>query len=137
MRQHNTRNKIGIGAIAFLSLIFGGSNFSAIAQSKAKIKDRTEISVTDFGAVGDNKTLNTKAIQDAIDACYAPGGGRVVIPRGVFVTGTIRLKSHVTLRIDVGAILTGSIDLEDYPTDGSRGLDLVQGALSMLNRLKT
>ncbi|NMA14122.1 MAG: glycoside hydrolase family 28 protein [Clostridia bacterium] len=123
MRQHNTRNKIGIGAIAFLSLIFGGSNFSAIAQSKAKIKDRTEISVTDFGAVGDNKTLNTKAIQDAIDACYASGGGRVVIPRGVFVTGTIRLKSHVTLRIDVGAILTGSIDLEDYPTDGSRGLD--------------
>ena len=44
--------------------------------------------ITDFGATGDGKTLNTISIQKAIDRCSAEGGGRVVIPNGIFVTGT-------------------------------------------------
>ncbi len=71
----------------------------------------------DYGAVGDGKTLNTKAIQAAIDACHASGGGRVVLSRGTFLTGTIRLKSHVTLFIDAGARLLGSPNIADYPKD--------------------
>jgi len=47
-----------------------------------------EYVITDFGATGDGKTLNTNSIQKAIDRCSAEGGGRVVIPNGIFVTGT-------------------------------------------------
>lgn len=53
--------------------------------------------ISDFGAVADGKTLNTEFIQKAIDVCYENGGGRVTVPAGVFVTGTIYLKSNVEL----------------------------------------
>src|SRR5262249_46087330 len=52
-----------------------------------------------------------------IDACHAAGGGRVVMPPGVFVTGTIRLKSNVTLYVSAGARLKGSTNSGDYPKD--------------------
>jgi len=78
---------------------------------------RVEFNVLDYGARAGGKTLATTAIQAAIDACHASGGGRVVVPRGVFTTGTIRLKSHVTLRVDAGARLVGSTNQADYPKD--------------------
>ena len=56
------------------------------------------MNIVDFGAVADGKTVNTKAIQSAIDACVAVGGGTVTVPAGVFVTGTIWLKSHCIWR---------------------------------------
>lgn len=70
--------------------------------------------ITDFGAVADGKTLQTAAVQAAIDACFAAGGGEVVVPRGVFCIGGVRLRSHITLRLCAGAVLTGSRDPEDY-----------------------
>lgn len=71
--------------------------------------------VRDFGAVGDGATLNTAAIQAAIDACAAAGGGKVYLAGGVFVSGTLILKDHVTLYVEAGATLLGSDNLEDYP----------------------
>ena len=65
--------------------------------------------IVDFGAVGDGKTVNTKAIQAAIDA-----GGTVYIPAGVFVTGTIYLKSGGGLHLAPGAVLKASHDRADY-----------------------
>jgi len=56
---------------------------------------RIDFSVTDFGAVTDGKTTVTAAIQASIDACAKNGGGRVVVPPGVFIIGTIHLKSNV------------------------------------------
>jgi polygalacturonase len=67
-----------------------------------------------FGAKADGVTKDTAAIQAAIDACAA-GGGTVLLRHGVFLSGTIRLHSHVTLRIEAGATLRGSQDDEDYP----------------------
>src|SRR4051812_17555674 len=55
--------------------------------------------VRDFGAKGDGATLDTLAVQAAIDACTKDMGGVVLIPAGVFVVGTIELKSNVTLRL--------------------------------------
>ena len=63
------------------------------------------VSIKDYGAVGDGKTLDTGAVQAAIDACAAAGGGVVAVPEGVFVCGTIRLASHVHLRLELGAVL--------------------------------
>ena len=59
-------------------------------------------SITDFGAMGDGKTLNTEAIQAAIEACTASGGGRVTVPAGKFLSGTIQLKSNVDLHLESG-----------------------------------
>jgi len=70
--------------------------------------------ITEFGAVGDGETVNTEAIQAAIDAAYEAGGGTVVIPNGKFVSGTVFLKDNVTLRVTAGATLFGSPNLEDY-----------------------
>jgi polygalacturonase len=76
--------------------------------------------VTAFGARGDGATLATAALQRAIDACRDQGGGRVVVPAGVFVTGTLRLHSRIELHLETGAVLRGSPRLPDYQLDGRR-----------------
>lgn len=70
--------------------------------------------ITDFGAIGDAKTLNTEAIQKAIDAANANGGGRVVVPKGIFLSGTVVLKSDVELHLDRKAVLLGSTNPKHY-----------------------
>ena len=69
--------------------------------------------ITDFGA-RPGGSLSTAAIQAAIDACYLGGGGEVVVPEGSFLTGGIRLRSRVTLRLLDGACLRGVRDPEEY-----------------------
>ena len=75
---------------------------------------QTETSIADAGAIGDGKTLNTKAIQSAIDRMSA-SGGTIVVPKGEFLTGAIFLKPGVNLRLAEGAMLKGSTDIRDYP----------------------
>ena len=70
--------------------------------------------VLDFGAVADGKTLVTAAIQAAIDACHAAGGGTVTVPAGSYKTGTLWLKSHVELHLCHGATLLASENLDDF-----------------------
>lgn len=71
--------------------------------------------VVDFGATTDSAKLNTKAIQSAIDACAAKGGGEVMVPAGTFYTGTVFLRSNVYLHLLPGAVLQGSYNPADYP----------------------
>jgi polygalacturonase len=91
--------------------------FSLFALAVATGQSAT-ISIADRGAVADGKTLNTVAIQRAVDECTGVGGGTVLVPAGVWLTGGIQLKSSVTLRLEAGAILRGSADLADYPANG-------------------
>ena len=70
--------------------------------------------IRDFGAKGDGKTLDTKAIQTAIDTCTREHGGTVLVPAGTFVTGTVELKSNVRLYIAAKAILLGTDDGKQY-----------------------
>jgi polygalacturonase len=74
----------------------------------------SDLLITDCGAVPDGVTLNTRAINQAIDQQADLGGGRVVIPNGTFLSGTVRLKSNITLHLEEGAVLLGSPDLKDY-----------------------
>ena len=77
-----------------------------------------EYNVLDFGAKADGVTLDTKAVQTAIDVCSKEGGGTVLIPSGKTVMiGTIYMKDFVTLHIENGAVLLGSPNYEDYTTD--------------------
>ncbi len=71
--------------------------------------------VRDFGAKADGQTLATQAIQAAIDKCAAAGGGTVYLPPGSFLSGTIYMKTGVTLHLDTGCTLLGSTSLNDYP----------------------
>ena len=64
--------------------------------------------------MGNGKSLDTVAIQKAIDACHAAGGGSVVFSNGRFLSGTIFLKSNVTLRIETGAVLLSSANIADF-----------------------
>ena len=72
-----------------------------------------EVYITDFGAKGDGRTKCHEAVQRAIDACCEAGGGVVRVPAGNFLCGTIFLKSHITLYLESGSCLTGSLEPED------------------------
>ena len=88
--------------------------FFLILFSGCKYSNNRYYSVTDFGARGDRVTLCTGAIQRSIDVAAKNGGGTVIIPQGQFLTGSLFLKSNVTLDIQNGAELLGSGNLEDY-----------------------
>ena len=75
-----------------------------------------EFNVRDIGAVGDGVTKDTAAVQKALDACVGTGG-RVIVPAGTYLIGTIRLKDRTELRLEKGATLLGSPDLRDYNAD--------------------
>ncbi len=76
-----------------------------------------DFNVHTYGALGDGAAKDTAALQAAIDACNAAGGGRVLVPAGVYVTGTLWLKSRVELYLSAGATLLGSPDRSDYNAD--------------------
>jgi polygalacturonase len=68
----------------------------------------------DLGARGDGRTLNTRALQFAIDRAFQAGGGVVSLPPGIFLSGGLTLRSRVTLHLEAGAELRGSTDANDY-----------------------
>jgi polygalacturonase len=94
----------------FRTLVF----FQLIRLLASCDNQRSTYNIFDYGAKGDGKTMNTKAINKAIEKCNSKGGGTVLIPSGTFVTGTIVLLSNVNLHLEPGAILTGSSDTSDY-----------------------
>ncbi len=73
-----------------------------------------------YGATGDGQTLDTLALQAAIDACQQRGGGTVTLPAGRYVTGSIFLRDNITLNLEAGAVLLGSEDPCDYPVINNR-----------------
>jgi hypothetical protein len=83
------------------------------ATSESDLGART-YNIRDFGAKGDGTTLDTDAVQAAIDACTKDQGGTVLVPAGVFVIGTVELKSNVTLRLAASAKLLGTADGKQY-----------------------
>ena len=102
------------------------SLLSTIASASTPPAPNSICNVRDFGAKGDGKTVDTRPIQAAIDAC-ARRGGRVYLGAGNYVSGTLRLRSHVTLKLDHGATLLGSHDIKDYWPSSRVGLGHTYG----------
>lgn len=71
--------------------------------------------VMDYGCCADGKTLDSPAVQAAIDDCAKHGGGKVLIPAGNYLVGKMILKDHVTVEVAEGACLKASLDRADYP----------------------
>jgi polygalacturonase len=93
---------------------------SLLLLSSCAHQTARQYTVTDFGAVSGGTVLNTVAIQKTIDTAAAKGGGTVVIPAGVFRSGSIFLKQGVALHLAEGAVLKGSENIEDYPKLNTR-----------------
>ncbi|RKY09094.1 MAG: glycoside hydrolase family 28 protein [Planctomycetota bacterium] len=109
-------NKNRITAILATAILSGVFATSAQGARKTVV-----FSVRDFGAKGDGKTLDSAAIQKALDKCGEIGGGVVRIPKGNYLSGAIFIKSNTTLVIEEGAVLTGSSEeVRDYPVIDSR-----------------
>ena len=70
--------------------------------------------VKEFGAIGDGKYMDTQAIQATIDSCHRANGGTVYFPPGIYLSGSIHLKSNVALYLDHGATLMASLDDADF-----------------------
>jgi polygalacturonase/lysophospholipase L1-like esterase len=85
-----------------------------LKRIKPPVFPKRDLLITKFGAGGDGKADSTEAIRKAIEACNKAGGGRVVVPAGVFLTGAIHLKSNVNLHVSEGATLKFSQDPKDY-----------------------
>ena len=106
--------------IAVFTMIF---SFPIVAQNNSKVKPsaKKEFNVVKYGAVSDGKTLNTEAIQNAINAANKiKSGGTVIFPKGRFLSGSIEMKSNVDLYFSEGAVLLGSINPDDYKAMDSK-----------------
>ena len=80
----------------------------------AAVPHRGPYDIRDFGAKSGGKTLCTEAIQNAVNKCAADGGGTVLLPAGTWLTGTVYLRSRVTVQLETGCTLLGSKDKTDY-----------------------
>jgi polygalacturonase len=88
--------------------------FAVLLTPWAMVQAETVFNVRDFGATGNGKTIDTKSIQSAIEAASRSGGGVVLLPPGTYLSGSIRLKSHVDLRLEANCTLLGSASRSDY-----------------------
>lgn len=112
-------------AVLFLFSIQSFSQFSvpfwvSKAGAKSFPSSKKVFFANDFGAVSDTSIISTKAIQAAIDKCASLGGGKVKLFPGVYVTGSLFIKSNVNLQIDEGVLILGSQNFADYPDMPSR-----------------
>ena len=109
--------KISIPAAAVVGVGMIGTRANASPPEpgdEKKLLGAATYNVRDFGAKGDGKNLDTVAIQKAIDASFKDSGGTVVIPAGIFLCGTIELRSNVTLHLSSHGCLLGSPKREDF-----------------------
>jgi polygalacturonase len=96
-------------------MLAGLAALAAASPAAAASPDAEGVcNVAAFGAKADGRTLATAAIQRAIDACASRGGGTVLLPPGTYLSGTLVLRDHITLRIGPGAVLLASPRIEDF-----------------------
>jgi len=113
------RKWLGLATTAATGATLLGATSPAIAGAGHTSRQPKDLgartyNIRDYGAKGDGTTLDTVAVQAAIDACNKDQGGTVLVPAGKFVIGTVELKSNVTLHIAAQGVLLGSADGKQY-----------------------
>ena len=118
-----TRTVIAVGLILTTNNLQAKSNYASYFKNlpfemktlKAPVFKNNTVSITDAGGVGDGNTMNTDAFSKAIDMLEAKGGGKLIVPAGVWYTGPIKLKSNINLHLEKGALILFNPDFELYP----------------------
>jgi hypothetical protein len=108
------RRLLGYLSRSSIAALVGGVARGATATPEQKNLGARIYNIADCGAIGDGATINTIAVQKAIDTCANENGGTVLVPAGDFVIGTIELKSNVTLKLAAKGRLLGSPEIEHY-----------------------
>ncbi len=98
----------------YLTNLYSNLEFKMDKVMEPTIPDNSVI-ISDFGAIADGLTLNTKSFADAISQVSEKGGGRIIVPRGIWLTGPIVLKSNIDLHLNEGALILFSRNFNDYP----------------------
>jgi len=109
-----------IKCIIVLAFLLLNACTAPAADVESKSKPTKRYVITDYGAIDDGQTVNTKAIQSAIDKCVADGGGVLVVPKGTFLTGSVFFKQGVDLLLQKEGVLKGTVDPNDYPQVDTR-----------------
>lgn len=106
---------VTVSLVVLLIVSLTRSALYGLSAQTASANSRAVFNVKNYGATGDGETKDTEAIQKAIDAAHAAGAGTVYFPPSRYLSGTIVLKSNVTLHLEKGATLLASTDSTDYP----------------------
>jgi polygalacturonase len=121
-----------VSLFLLIFLLVYGTNFNRVeAQSTyvapilPSFSDKT-FTILDYDAVGDNSMDNTKAIQEAINAAANAGGGKVLVPSGVYLCGPLQFRDNINLHLDSAAILR-MLPMEKYPGGIAEGIDFISG----------
>lgn len=109
------KNKIYICCLLLTGSLVGFSQSARLPVIQQTLFKKDSFFITKFGAIADGITLNTKSINAAIDACHKSGGGVVVIPAGLWITGPVVLKSNVNLHLKRNSTLQFTDDKSQYP----------------------
>lgn len=95
--------------------IFACLHGQALTKPQSPVFKKASFTIVNYGAKADGITLNTKSINAAIDDCNKKGGGIVIVPKGLWLTGPIVLKSNVNLHLEKNAMLQFTTDFDEYP----------------------
>ncbi len=95
--------------------VFPGKYVYELPKTVEPVFRKDTFNIVRFGAKADGLTINSKAINQAIDACTKAGGGTVLIPKGLWLTGPVVLQSNVNLHLEKGALLQFSENYDEYP----------------------
>jgi polygalacturonase len=106
----NIMNSISVRSMILWVLLCSCS----ISSQNNNLQKEKVYNVIELGAISDGKTLNTKVLQNIIDDCSKKGGGTILFPKGIYLSGTLYLKSNITFEISKGAVLLGSSNMRDY-----------------------
>ena len=101
-------------AVTIASLLSAGAIDTSFVVARSELR-KTALSISNYGAVGDGKTLNTAAFAEAITALSEKGGGTLIVPPGLWLTGPIKLRSRINLHLERGALVQFSGDYSLYP----------------------
>ena len=125
MKTYQIVNSILVGFALFVVTSFATINAQQawVAPTLPGVPDKT-FNIKDFGAIDDSMTDNTKAIQAAINAAMNAGGGKVIIPKGVYLSGPIQFVNNLNLHIDSAAILR-MLPIDKYPGGTTEGLSFI------------
>ena len=112
---------LGVAGAAIPAISFAATSSCSRLKPRRRARQRCFFNVRAYGATGDGKTLDTPAVNRAIDAAAAAGGGMVLFPAGIYLCFSIRLKSNVHLHLEQGATILAADSPKPGETTGYNG----------------